>query len=244
MIFSRYKPKPSAFTLIELLVVISIIALLIGILLPALGAARATARQITCGSNIRQIMTAMFVYGEENKGHLPSMNIVGVGKNIDWSQFMIDQNLLGDGAVFECPDDDVDRRDDLSDIPNRSFGVNSMKWNHAWLSDQGYKSPWPNYTSVGVTYQDQGTAKFEDIPLHIFMIGEIYDRPGIPGSATKVGVAENESMDFLPANVHPDRGGNYGFSDVHVEFLMFDEVNAYRGDTPYGNDLGDHWKWK
>ncbi|QDU34991.1 hypothetical protein KS4_30680 [Poriferisphaera corsica] len=240
----KFIRRNKGFTLIELLVVISIIALLIGILLPALGAARRTAQQIACGSNIRNVMTALFIYSENHEGHLPPMNLIDDGDYIDWSKFMLDQDLLGSGEVFECPSDDVNRRDNLIDIQNRSYGVNSMKWNHVWLSDNGYKTPWPNYTAVGVTYNDLGTEKFENIPLHVFMIGEIYDRPGIEGSATKVGIAENEGMDFLPGKVHPDRGGNYGFSDVHVEFLQFDEVDKFRGDTPYNNDTGDHWKWK
>ena len=57
-----------AFTLIELLVVISIIALLIAILLPALSAARDSARAIQCGSNLRQLMVAQSAHAADNNG--------------------------------------------------------------------------------------------------------------------------------------------------------------------------------
>lgn len=60
------KGRRSGFTLIELLVVIAIIALLISILLPALGKAREQSKRLVCMSNMKQIGTAVFLYSESN----------------------------------------------------------------------------------------------------------------------------------------------------------------------------------
>ncbi|MEQ9460595.1 MAG: DUF1559 domain-containing protein [Phycisphaeraceae bacterium] len=73
-----------AFTLIELLVVISIIALLIGILLPALSAARNTARDIQCKSQLRQFGLAFFVYAEDFDGHLPTTSYAPSPTEPNW----------------------------------------------------------------------------------------------------------------------------------------------------------------
>jgi prepilin-type N-terminal cleavage/methylation domain-containing protein/prepilin-type processing-associated H-X9-DG protein len=63
--------RKRAFTLVELLVVIGIIAVLVGILLPALTKARETSNRLSCLSNLRQIGTALVMYVNDNKGLLP-----------------------------------------------------------------------------------------------------------------------------------------------------------------------------
>lgn len=67
-----------AFTLIELLVVIAVIAVLIGILLPSLAAARDTARGAVCGINLRQAFLISRMYADDNAGFGPAIGAAGL----------------------------------------------------------------------------------------------------------------------------------------------------------------------
>jgi len=96
-----------AFTLVELLVVISIIALLISMLLPALAKARATAQQVVCASNEHEMGVAMQEYLQTWQGFYPGNEVTGgTGPANDfcvWVPRLMTMMGQGGAKLFYCP---------------------------------------------------------------------------------------------------------------------------------------------
>jgi prepilin-type N-terminal cleavage/methylation domain-containing protein/prepilin-type processing-associated H-X9-DG protein len=134
------KQAKSGFTLIELLVVISIIALLIAILLPALGAARRSASNTECLSRMRSMAIAITAFEVDNKGLIPpafngnsGLALVGggIGDDSHFSDYFEPYMEIDDleDDYYMCPDSTLEPRSDqrrLSYSANEKVMVNRL----------------------------------------------------------------------------------------------------------------------
>lgn len=120
----NFKPQPKknrAFTLVELLVVITIIAILIGLLMPALARSKAKAYNTACLNNLRQLAIATRLYAADNDDRLPSAEILPtqpidpanpLPRICDALASYVGKNNGSPGTsatVFKCPRDKMGR---------------------------------------------------------------------------------------------------------------------------------------
>jgi len=150
------------FTLVELLVVISIIALLLSLLLPAISAARDVAEKVVCQSNLRQIGLGGFMYSEDHDGFLPADRASASDRGETWVEALGPQLSANDRykPIMRCPEGVPDPQD-ISEQFDDVARLFTHYMGNTYLIN-GRQSVWEGYTALTSARRPARTMTFMD----------------------------------------------------------------------------------
>ncbi|AQQ09064.1 type II secretion system protein G [Sedimentisphaera cyanobacteriorum] len=213
--------RAQGFSLIELLVVISVIALLLGILLPALNAARKRAKKVVCRSNMRQMGIAVQSYLIDHNNNLPPSSCHITNPDDYWLKVLSD--YTGEQLLFRCPSDKADNFVDWS-LPLEqqksrrysSFAVNALldPVNYRYKGDSNI------YNSIDSIHK----------PMHCIWISEAPNTKNFHLADHIHPESWEGSVEYAKKFIAWDRHigkSNYLFVDGHAETLEFESTYAW-----------------